>query len=370
MSSRWPLTMALASIEAEIWATTPFVLFGATAPAENGLVRFEMRSRAAAAVNLLHPDEFQPGRAVDRMLSAWNAGPIGRAPIGWDGAMCIAALPDERRLQEAEMRRLAQLAQEIDARSRAGESDDEREQRLTRIDALSDVLHALTGALDFRDVFSQLSTVARRVLTHDTAFVLMFMRVDGQIKIRLHALNVPAAWQLPEVIDNPYPDEMTEGWDFAVHHDLSVDPTERDLPATRLGLRSAVRMPIRLDGRIAGAVIFSSFEPRHYSEADVPIVRRIADYVTLALAHQRFADEAREAAAVRERAANLEMLDGLLATLSGVLDVREVFGRVSQLCEKVMTHDAMSISIPREDGGGWTIHVATGALSAIVTPFE
>ena len=80
--------MALASIEAEIWSSTPFILVGTTAPAENGLIRFEMRSRAATAANLLHPDEFQPGRAVDRMLSAWNAGPIGRAPIGWDGAMC------------------------------------------------------------------------------------------------------------------------------------------------------------------------------------------------------------------------------------------------------------------------------------------
>src|SRR5262245_2183231 len=136
MSSRWPLTMALASVEAEIWATTPFVLFGSTAPAENGLVRFEMRSRAATAVNLLHPDEFQPGRIVDRMLSAWNAGPIGRAPIGWDGAMCFAALPEGRRLQEGEMRRLAQIAQEIDARSRSVESEEERERRLTRIDAL------------------------------------------------------------------------------------------------------------------------------------------------------------------------------------------------------------------------------------------
>jgi GAF domain-containing protein len=77
-----------------------------------------------------------------------------------------------------------------------------------------------------------------------------------------------------------------------------------------------VRLPVRLDGRMAGAVIFSSFEPRRYSEADVPIARRIADYVTLALAHQRLAEEAREAAAVRERAANLEMLDGLLKTLS------------------------------------------------------
>jgi transcriptional regulator with GAF, ATPase, and Fis domain len=150
---------------------------------------------------------------------------------------------------------------------------------------------------------------------------------------------------------------------------MSVDPTERNMPATRLGLRSSLRIPIRIDGRVAGAVIFSAFQTNRYTVADVPIARRIADYVTLALSHQRLADNARDAAAVRERAVHLEMLDGLLNTLSGVLDVREVFDRVSQVCDKVMTHDAMSVSIPSDNNQTWTIHVATGALGHVATPF-
>jgi hypothetical protein len=47
------------------------------------------------------------------------------------------------------------------------------------------------------------------------------------------------------------------------------------------------------------------------------------------LSHQRLADESRRAAALIERTANLEMLDGLLNALTGVLDVREVFDRIS-----------------------------------------
>jgi len=360
--------MALASIEAEIWSTTPFAVVGTTAPADNGLVRFELRTPAVTSVNLLHPDEFQPGRAVDRILSAWSAGPLLRAPIDGHGAMCFAALPESQPFQDAETQALAHLAQQIAARSQDGETPEAREGRLTRIDALSGVLPALTGALDLRDVFDQLSTIARRALPHDSSFVLIIS--DDRRRVRLHALNVPKEWKLPDELDNPYPQAMTEGWDFAVHHDLSMDPTERDMLPTRLGIRSAVRLPIRLDGRVAGALALSSFAPNCYSEADVPIARRIAEYVTLALAHQRFADDARDATAVRERAANLEMLDGLLKTLAGVLDVREVFDRVSQVCDKVMTHDAMSISIPHDDGHGWTLHVTTGALSHIATPFE
>jgi transcriptional regulator with GAF, ATPase, and Fis domain len=370
MPAGWPLTMALASLEDEIWSATPFAVVGTMSPAEHGLVRFELRTRVATSVNRLAPDEFLPGHAVDRMLSSLRVGPLSRAPIDGADATCFAALPDSRPFQDAETQALAHLGQRIAALSGEPEPAAAREERLARIDGLSDMLPTLSAALDLRDVFDQLSAVARRVLPHDSAFAFVFIDVDDQIKIRLHALSAPKDWHIPEVIDNPYPYAMTEGWDFAIHHDLSADPIERDLPGTRLGLRSAVRLPFSLDGRVAGAVAFSSFQPNRYREADVPIARRIADYVSLALAHQRLADEAREAAAIRERAAHLEMLDGLLKTLAGALDVRDVFHRVSEVCEKVMTHDAMSISIPHDDGRGWTLHVTTGALGHIVTPFS
>src|SRR5262249_39830264 len=100
------------------------------------------------------------------------------------------------------------------------------------------------------------------------------------------------------------------------------------------------------------------------------IARRIADYVALALSHQAVSDEARRGEALRERAANLEMLEDLLKTLAGVLDVRDVFDRVSEISEKVITHDAMSISMPSEDGERLLIHVTTGALGDLATPFE
>jgi transcriptional regulator with GAF, ATPase, and Fis domain len=368
MSSRWPLTLALASVEAEIWSTTPFRVFGTIAPVENSLLRLEFRTRSVTAVNVVHPDEFQPGRSVDNRLSAWQAGPLIRMPIDGTDVTCFAALPDSRTPQEEDIRTLARFAQLIASRLDTAESDDDRERRLMRIEALSDVLQTLTGVLDLGEVFDELTAVAQGVLPHDTAFGLLFTRLNDQIKIRLHALSAPAEWKLPEVIDNPYPEQLTEGWDFAVHHDMSIDPTERNLAATRLGLRSSLRIPIRIDERVAGAVIFSAFQPNRYTVADVPIARRIADYVALALSHQRLADTARDAAAVRERAAHLEMLDGLLNTLTDVLDVREVFDRVSQVCDKVMTHDAMSISIPSDDNQSWIIHVATGALGHIATP--
>src|SRR6185295_2202802 len=103
----------------------------------------------------------------------------------------------------------------------------------------------------------------------------------------------------------------------SVTRDLAAHPIDRHLAGARSGLRSGVRVPIRLDGAVAGVIDFSSFRTNQYTYADVPILRRIADYVALALSHQKLADEAHRAAAVRERAVSHEMLEGLLATVTG-----------------------------------------------------
>ena len=42
-----------------------------------------------------------------------------------------------------------------------------------------------------------------------------------------------------------------------------------------------------------------------------------------------------------EELRKLKALDGLLATLTGVLDVREVFDRVSEVARPVLPHDAL-----------------------------
>src|SRR5262249_3884311 len=70
-----------------------------------------------------------------------------------------------------------------------------------------------------------------------------------------------------------------------------------------------------------------------------------------------------------ERTANLAMLDGLLSTLTGVLDVRDVFARVSEITSKVLPHDAMALPIITDDGEHVipfaTVGVPGGLLPAI-----
>jgi transcriptional regulator with GAF, ATPase, and Fis domain len=100
------------------------------------------------------------------------------------------------------------------------------------------------------------------------------------------------------------------------------------------------------------------------------IARRIADHIALVISHQRLADQSRKAAALQERAANLDALDGLLNAVAGVLDVRSVFARISEIGKTVMPHDAMTIAVRTEKPGMARLYAATGDLGHIAVPME
>jgi transcriptional regulator with GAF, ATPase, and Fis domain len=386
----WSLTTALAVVEPDVWSTTPFAAVGLALPAADGGVRFEMRTRQVATANEVRPADMPPAlrapatgitasrltvdadtsRPIDRVMSFGSLDSVVTMPLGpgHPAATMFAAMSEERPFTDDEIGAVAAFARRVDQLAAAGEPLDVRERRLLRYDALSTVLSALGTALDIRDIFGRLSTLTRAILPHDTAVVGMF-EGDGST-IRPYALSAPDGWTMPAVMTSPYPNALHSTWEFALHHDLAANPIERNWPMARLGMRSAMRLPIRIDGRNAGVLTFNSYAPNLYTQADVIVARRVADYVTLALSHQRLADDARDGAAVHARAANLEMLDGLLKTLATVLDIREVFDRISQISEKVMNHDAMSITRPSADGRRITVHVTTGVLAHVQTPYE
>src|SRR5262249_51552704 len=86
----------------------------------------------------------------------------------------------------------------------------------------------------------------------------------------------------------------------------------------------------------------------------------MAELIALALSHQHLAEAARRADAMRQRADNLEMLEDLLKALSGVLDLREVFDRVSEIAQKVLPHDAAIVFLPTGVGTGAKIYALRG----------
>jgi transcriptional regulator with GAF, ATPase, and Fis domain len=295
---------------------------------------------------------------VERLVSIVT--PADPATRLWIGT------PDRSPLSEDQMQQLHVVAGSRAAAIQEGVSAEEEAERARRLEVAAELLPAFLHVLDVRDIFGHLSAAARRALAHDLLLLRLFNEDLSTITVFARSDGRP---ELGPVVPHGYPPAVIRAWAFSIVDDLTTHPVEADAPPTKLGARSALRIPVKFDDRVIGGLLFLSREVAAFTSADVPVGRRLADYVAVALSHQRLAEEGRRTAALRERAASLEMLDGLLATLTGVLDIREVFDRVSAIAQKVLPHDALSIAEAIDEGARVRIHASHG-LGDLPEPFD
>ncbi|MEO8677640.1 MAG: sigma 54-interacting transcriptional regulator [Vicinamibacterales bacterium] len=383
------LSQSLGSLEAGIWTDSGFSAVGLVVPVAREQVHFDVRTPNAVSINLVNLNDMPPALlaatpdgslgtrlspfgealAADRMLAMWGLDAIHTVAVrtAAEAGLLFAALDGQRQFTEADAHYLRDLARRLEAVVAKGESDAAHAARLARVDAIAGVLPVLGAALDVREVFSHLSEIAARVIPHDSAVVGLLS--DDFQQVHLHALSTPQGVVLPDTIDNPYPHGLNAGWVYVIHRDLTAHPVERTRRARNGEFRSSVRAAVWLDGKVAGVLDISSFKPDQYDDADAAVVVRLTEFVTLALSHERLAAAARRTEVERERAANLEMLDGLLDALSGALDIREVFHRVSEIARTVLAHDAMAVAMTVDDPPRLRIYALSG-LDDLPESFE
>jgi transcriptional regulator with GAF, ATPase, and Fis domain len=205
----------------------------------------------------------------------------------------------------------------------------ERERR-RRGEALEALLPTLSKALDIRQVFDQLSAAVGPILPHDRMALGLF--TEDRKSIRIHAFSGERIPGMPETIcvEEPKTKE-TPDWSFFLVRDLRLEPacnTSKFDGMKDDGLRSLLRVPVRLEGEIVGGLNFLSKQVGRYRAEDSDIARRIADQVALVLSHERLADEARFAAAAREEAQRLEgRLAAMTEQLAAYLGPRQIIGK-------------------------------------------
>jgi transcriptional regulator with GAF, ATPase, and Fis domain len=181
--------------------------------------------------------------------------------------------------------------------------------RRERLDALDALLPMLANVLDVREIFNQISAVVKPVLPHDR---LMLSSINAdRSEVSVDAIS---GEPVPRELLGPIPVTKDEYAAHAMAEFLIISDTEKGPEANSercqkgraLGIRSLLKIPLRLEGGVVGGLAFLSQAPGQYAEEDVVVARRVADHVSLALSHQRLAEEERRVADERERAAQLE----------------------------------------------------------------
>jgi len=205
----------------------------------------------------------------------------------------------------------------------------ERERR-RRSEALEALLPTLSSALDIRDVFDQLSVAIREVLPHGRMALGLFS--EDRKTVRIHAYTGERVPDLPETICIDGDPAADSDWSFFLVRDLRVEARcigAKYESMKQDGMRSLLRVPVRLNGEIVGGLNFLSRTVGQYREEDAEIARRIADQVALVLSHEKLAQEAQLATAAREEARRLEgRLADLAQQLASYLGApRQIIGR-------------------------------------------
>ena len=206
--------------------------------------------------------------------------------------------------------------------------------RRERLDTLDRLLHTMAEALDVRHIFADVSEVVRAGLPHDVLGVTSWAE-DGR-SIRVYAISGaqvddPAFWA-PMILRDDERHLLHRDPYVVRDADSEIAPDSvRGRIFRRLGVRSALRVPLALDTGVWGSLFFLGRDPGRFSEGDLDFARRVADLLALALSHQRLAEAARRDAAARETAAHLEAkVETLTRELEARSGHRRVIGRSPQ----------------------------------------
>ena len=200
------------------------------------------------------------------------------------------------------------------------------------LEALLDLIPLLAASLDVRDLFPRISAVAKQVVPHEV-MSLAVMRADGNGG-QLYALSGPRTVddrfgpeftpRLRALLDLEYviASDLTYGTNDdgestllgTIRTPLSDEPLVAPLDLSpewvrklgERGMHSLLFVPLRLAGDVVGHVAFFDFAPDRYGPEAVPAAAKVADFVALAVGHERLAEALRDGAVARERNAMLE----------------------------------------------------------------
>ncbi len=203
-----------------------------------------------------------------------------------------------------EQQELARLRAEVD--------------ELERLKSLDELLETIAGVLDVRGVFERVSEISRRVIPHDALFLGRLAPDRDSVRVWAHTA-LPGGAPVPEVVPLPDPDLLNREWESIVVADISADEASRKAnhPLPLFGFKALLRIPLRQDGVVTGALNFVSCIAGAFSARDVLCAKRIAECIHLALTHHDIAEAARRGFEAQERARQLETrVEGLVAELA------------------------------------------------------
>jgi hypothetical protein len=311
----------LLELAAAVAAVAPAVAVAVTRPRAQGGMNFSYVAGDEAG-SLIGSSELVP---------SWLSRVSGQAqPAVW---WCpIPRIPDSRlwvvsrsgqSLSAAQRARLVWVASELDGLDEQATQLARRaeilENRIASLELLDELRKTPADSAALDEVIGRISELTRNVLPHEAIQLAVYL--PGGTHARRYVSRGFDAGALPELVEVP---ESIRGgdWDYQIVDDLSVTPTGGTNAMFEVGLQSALRLAVRLDGPIVGALSFLSAQPGGFRHDQVSTGRQIAERVAMGLWRERSVEATRRADEAMEHAIQLE---ARVRALTDELDARRGF---------------------------------------------
>lgn len=207
--------------------------------------------------------------------------------------------------------------------------------RRLRVDAVDALFPVIANALDIREIFESVSAVVKPLLPHD--HLVLFTSSPDEKTINIEAYSGDSTGELPASAPRREYRWLPSGKELHIIEDVAaIAPRGLDEPLVKvLGIRAAFQVPIYLEGAPKSTLNFWSRSPKAYSVDDIPVARRVADLVSLALSHKRLSEEEHRAALLEARVESLtkelETTLGLRRIVGASKKWREILGHVARV---------------------------------------
>ena len=199
--------------------------------------------------------------------------------------------------------------------------------RDANVEVADELIRALAGVLDIREVFPQVSEIARQALPHDRLTMTFHDKLGGSI-----VMHAASNGDGPTAVRATPADPATfAAGSFKIIDDLRAhkpdviyDPPDHRQRVVAAGYRSVLAVCLAARDQQFGLQFWSK-QLKAFRYGQVSIARRIAEYVALAVSHQQLAEAVSRAAEAHARA---EQLEARVRSLTAELDSRGGYGRV------------------------------------------
>jgi DNA-binding NtrC family response regulator len=200
-----------------------------------------------------------------------------------------------------------------------------REHSVSRM--FEDLINTLANVLDPREVFPRVSENVAAVLPHDR-LALAFDEDQGYLNFQAATSDAAIPLEQRRLKVSDLHESVAAGFkligDLATEYLPVVEPADFQTQMLAAGYRSVLAAHTSTRHR-SFALHFWSKRPHAYSLRDLPVARRVADCVGLALSHQQIAEAERKIAEERARAERLELR---VRSLVEQLDAKSGYTRV------------------------------------------